>query len=103
MVTQLKKGILEMCILYQIKDELLYGYEIMKSVRQVFPDVYEGSVYAILRRLHANGLADVIQRVSSGGPPRKYYVITESGREYLSRIIEEWRAILQGVSSLGIR
>ena len=62
MVTQLKKGILEMCILYQIKDELLYGYEIMKSVRQVFPDVYEGSVYAIWRRLHANGLVDVIQR-----------------------------------------
>ncbi|HHY82994.1 MAG TPA: PadR family transcriptional regulator [Clostridiales bacterium] len=103
MDTQLKKGILEMCILYQIRDDILYGYEIMKSVQQVFPDVYEGSIYAILRRIHAAGYANVIKRESPSGPPRKYYEITESGKEYLNQMLHEWRNILQGVTSLGIQ
>lgn len=49
MDTQMKKGILEMCILFQLKGNELYGYELMKVVRQHFPDGYEGSVYTILR------------------------------------------------------
>lgn len=102
MQTQMKKGVLEMCILYQIKDEPLYGYEIMKSVREVFPDVYEGSIYTILRRLNSAGYAEVTQQESPSGPPRKYYGITQSGREYLHEMLEEWRAVFRGVSSFGI-
>jgi PadR family transcriptional regulator PadR len=59
MDTQMKKGVLEMCILFKLKEEVLYGYEIMKSVRQIFPDVYEGSTYTILRRLNAAGYTAV--------------------------------------------
>jgi PadR family transcriptional regulator PadR len=102
LATQMKKGILELCILFQIKDEQLYGYEIMKSVRQVFPDVYEGSIYTILRRLNTMGYTEITQRESPSGPPRKYYGITASGQEYLNEMLDEWRAIVQGVSSLGI-
>lgn len=102
MDTQMKKGILEMCILFQLKGEPVYGYELMKSVRQVFPDVYEGSIYTILRRLNAAGYTEFSQRESLNGPVRKYYGITQSGMEYLNEMLEEWRAIIAGVSSLGV-
>ncbi|MEA1961435.1 MAG: PadR family transcriptional regulator, partial [Bacillota bacterium] len=67
MDAQMKKGVLEMCILFKLKDEPLYGYEIMKSVRQVFPDVYEGSIYTILRRLNATGYTDITHKESTNG------------------------------------
>ncbi|MCO7127993.1 PadR family transcriptional regulator [Sporolactobacillus shoreicorticis] len=102
MDTQMKKGILEMCILFRLKDESLYGYELMKSVRQVFPDVYEGSVYTILRRLKTAGYTCVTQKESATGPTRKYYGITSQGSDYLRKSINEWRAVVQGVTQLGI-
>jgi PadR family transcriptional regulator PadR len=102
MDTQMKKGILEMCILFKLKDEPLYGYELMKSVRQVFPDVYEGSVYTILRRLKATGYTCVTQKKSTSGPTRKYYGITSQGLDYLSKSVNEWRVVVQGVTQLGI-
>ena len=80
MDTQLKKGVLELAILYQLREGEEYGYEIMKRIREEFPDVYEGSVYAILRRLAAEGVAAVSRRPSGMGPPRKYYSLTPSGR-----------------------
>lgn len=78
MDTQLKKGVLELAILYQLREGEEYGYEIMKRIREEFPDVYEGSVYAILRRLAAEGVAAVSRRPSGMGPPRKYYSLTPS-------------------------
>ncbi len=102
MDVQMKKGVLEMCILYKLKDEPLYGYEIMKSVRQVFPDVYEGSIYTILRRLNSTGYTDITQKQSPNGPARKYYGITPSGQDYLNQVLAEWRTIACGVSSFGI-
>ena len=69
MDTQLKKGVLELAILYQLREGEEYGYEIMKRIREEFPDVYEGSVYAILRRLAAEGVAAVSRRPSGMGPP----------------------------------
>ena len=66
MDTQLKKGVLELAILYQLREGEEYGYEIMKRIREEFPDVYEGSVYAILRRLAAEGR--VAAAVRDGAP-----------------------------------
>src|SRR5659263_63921 len=81
MDAQMKKGVLEMCILYKLKDEELYGYEIMRSIRQIFPDVYEGSIYTILRRLNATGHTQITQKKSLNGPARKYYGITQKPNE----------------------
>ncbi|MDF2909144.1 MAG: PadR family transcriptional regulator [Sporolactobacillus laevolacticus] len=103
MDTQMKKGILEMCILFMLKDEPLYGYELMKSVRQIFPDVYEGSVYTILRRLKATGYTNVIQKESPNGPIRKYYAITPNGHYYMDKSVKEWQSIVKGVIHLGIK
>jgi len=103
MDAQMKKGVLEMCILHQLRDEPLYGYEVMKAVRQVFPDVYEGSIYTVLRRLNAAGHTDITLQESSSGPMRKYYGLTDSGRVYLDEMLAEWRSVVESVATLGIR
>lgn len=102
MNTQLKKGVLEMCILYQLKDRELYGYQIMKTIKDQFSDVYDGSIYAILRRLNAEGYTETYIRDSPSGPPRKYYRITSAGIDYLNRMITEWQRMVGGVRRLGI-
>ena len=102
MHTQLKKGVLELAILYQLREGEEYGYEIMKRIREEFPDVYEGSVYAILRRLAAEGVAAVSRRPSGMGPQRKYYSLTPSGREALAASLAEWTALRESLSRLGL-
>lgn len=102
MDAQMKKGILEMCILFQLKKEKMYGYELMKAIRQLFPDVYEGSIYTILRRLNTEGYTHATMVDSPNGPARKYYYITKAGMEYLSQMIDEWCSIIKSVQALGI-
>ena len=102
MDTQLKKGVLELAILYQLRDGEAYVYEIMRRIREEFPDVYEGSVYAILRRLASEGLAATSLRPSGVGPPRKYYSLTPPGKEALSAALAEWAALREGLSRLGL-
>lgn len=103
MDTQLKKGVLEMCILHQLREQEAYGYEIMKVIQDVFPDVYDGSIYAILRRLNADHHTESHMRESPSGPPRKYYRITPEGIKYLLEVSTEWGVLVAGVQKLGIR
>lgn len=101
MDTQLKKGVLEMCILIQLSKRDMYGYEIMKIIQDVFPDVYDGSIYTILRRIHGEGYTETYMKdVPSGGPSRKYYRITQSGTEYCSRVITEWEKMTKSVEKI---
>ena len=74
----------------------------MKRIRQEFPEVYEGSVYAILRRLAADGLAAAVLRPSEFGPPRKYSRLTPAGQERLCASLSEWAALREGLSRLGL-
>jgi PadR family transcriptional regulator PadR len=103
MDTQLKKGVLEMCVLFQLQKQDMYGYEIMRLIKDVFPDVYDGSIYTILRRLNNEWYTETyIKDVPSGGPARKYYHITETGVEYSNRIIQEWYKLMERVKMLGV-
>lgn len=99
---QMKKGVLEMCILQVVSKEELYGYEIMKRVTEAFPDINESTVYAILRRLHADGCTESYTGEVSGGPTRKYYRITKTGKERLEKMISEWNEMLGAINSFGI-
>ena len=77
---QYKKGVLELCILALLKKRDCYGYEISESLsRQI--DIADGTVYPILRKLKADGLLTTYLQEESGGPPRKYYSLTELGKE----------------------
>jgi PadR family transcriptional regulator PadR len=103
MEAQIKKGILEMCVLHTIRDEPMYGYDVMKTMRKYFPEVQESTFYAILRRLAADRSAEVVLGDGqSGGPTRKYYKITDSGWEVLTRSIESWNRIKSIVKEIGI-
>ena len=77
---QYKKGVLELCVLALLKKRDCYGYEISESLsRQI--DIADGTVYPILRKLKADGLLTTYLQEESGGPPRKYYSLTELGKE----------------------
>lgn len=103
MNTQLKKGILEMCILYIIQQEEMYGYEIMRYMGTFFPEVDESTFYAILRRLNREGLTEVYYGQVSNGPQRKYHRILDKGEESIKRNVVEWKNILAIVSEIGIK
>ena len=101
MDTQMKKGVLEMCVLIQLSKQDMYGYEIMKIIQDVFTDVYDGSIYAILRRIRAEGYTETYMKdVPSGGPSRKYYRITIAGMDYCEQVISEWEKMTRGVNKL---
>ena len=102
MESQMKRGILELCVLYQFLTEDYYGYDIMVKLRPLFPDVKDSSFYVILRRPNTEGYTEAYYGKESNGPQRKYYRITEKGREYLDNSIKSWRQIRNAVESLGI-
>lgn len=102
MDSQMKRGILEMCILYQFLSGDYYGYDIMVKMKTFFPDVKDSTFYVILRRLNAEGYTDIYYGNESNGPQRKYYKITEKGQKYLDNSLENWRQLKNIVQELGI-
>ena len=77
---QYKKGVLELCVLALLKGRDRYGYEISEALsRQI--DIADGTVYPILRKLKTDGLLTTYLQEESGGPPRKYYSLTELGQQ----------------------
>ena len=100
---QMKKGILEMCILHLISGEEMYGYEIIRLTKEAFEDVHEATIYTILRRLHGDGYASTHIGNTSNGPQRKYYSITTLGKQKLDDFIQEWKDTLKAVQILGIK
>ena len=90
MTTQLRKGVIEMCILSLIARKDMYGYEIVQAIAR-YAEINEGTVYPILRRLTTENYFSTYLTESTEGPARKYYRITESGKAYLENAIKEWR------------
>lgn len=102
MDAQIKKGILEMCILHMVSENELYGYDIIQQIHEFFPEVTESTIYAILRRLHRDGAADTFQSAGEKGPVRKYYRITEQGLESLARARADWDRLKRIVEEMGM-
>ena len=102
MDAQLKKGVLELCLLQCLSGEPKYGYDIIQTMRGCFPDVTESTFYAILRRMSKEGAADTFQGGISNGPVRKYYRLTDQGRERLAQMAADWRSLREIMQKLGI-
>jgi PadR family transcriptional regulator PadR len=85
---QLKRGLLEICVLAAIKNEESYGYRIIKDVAP-FVEISESTLYPILRRLEAGELLTV-RSAEHNGRLRKYYKITDAGRARLTEFTREW-------------
>ena len=77
---QYKKGVLELCVLSLLQKQDRYGYEISEELSKRI-DIADGTVYPILRKLKNEGLLTTYLQEASGGPPRKYYSLTQLGRE----------------------
>lgn len=99
--TQLRKGMLELCILNIMRAERVYGYDIVRQLRQIEGLVIsEGTVYPILSRLKKEGLVQTTLRESSEGPARKYYELTSKGEGILSQMNDYWKDIKTGADAL---
>lgn len=103
MDAQLKKGVLELCLLQCLSGEPKYGYDVIQTMRGCFPDVTESTFYAILRRLAKEGAADTFQGSESNGPARKYYRLTDDGRDRLAQMAADWRSLREIMTKLGIQ
>lgn len=98
--SQLKRGTLEYCILLLISKRDCYGYEIMSELcKYPIISAKESTIYPLLRRLqHDDYLTSFWQESSEGIPPRKYYSITDKGKEYLSLMSKEWENLTFAIS-----
>lgn len=91
MDAQLKRGLLEVCVLAAIKSEESYGYKMIKDMKP-YVEMSESTLYTILKRLE---LADMltVRTAEHGGRLRKYYHITEEGRKRIEDFKDEWKEI----------
>jgi len=99
MNVQFKKGVLELCVLVLISKEDQYGYELVQNISQRI-DIAEGTIYPLLRRLTKEGYFTTYLAESSEGPSRKYYSITEKGKQYMEQLVEEWKSFSKSVNEL---
>ena len=99
--SQLLRGVLDLCLLSVIEDEPAYGYEMTRRLRERgLSTVGEGSIYPLLGRLEREGLVATHQAASNGGPPRKYYRASPSGRRALAEGVRAWHEIRGEVDSV---
>ncbi len=96
---QMRKGILEYCILSIISRGEIYASDIISELKKAQLLVVEGTLYPLLTRLKNNGLLSYIWKESTSGPPRKYYEITQEGLEVLSRLDVTWNELVFAVNT----
>ena len=89
---QLKRGLLDVCVLAAIKNEDSYGYKIIKDMKP-YIELSESTLYTILKRLEAAGMLTV-RSTEHGGRLRKYYRITDAGSNRIDEFRNDWREIL---------
>lgn len=97
-IAQMKKGVLEMCILSIINNNESYPSDIISQLKSADLIVVEGTLYPILTRLKNFGLLEYYWQESPSGPPRKYFKITETGKESLIQLSESWMQFVSGVN-----
>lgn len=96
--TQMRKGILEYCILSIISRGEIYASDIIAELKKARMLVVEGTLYPLLTRLKNNGLLNYNWIESTSGPPRKYYTLTNSGKDVLSQLDNTWKELLYAVT-----
>lgn len=97
---QMRKGVLEFCILSVIKNKELYTSEIMDTLKNAKLLVVEGTIYPLLTRLKNDGLLSYRWEESTSGPPRKYYGLTEIGKQFLNELNSTWGELSNAVNTI---
>ena len=96
---QLKKGVLELCVLALLSRQDSYAYEIASRLAEGI-DMGEGTIYPLMRRMQTDGLVDTYLVESSSGPPRKYFKLTEAGKQSFVSQKAEWAAFSRAVEAI---
>ncbi len=99
MNTQYKKGVLDLCVLSLLNKRDYYGYEISEYLSKHI-NIAGGTVYPILRKLKNEGLLSTYLQEESGGPPRKYYSLTDLGRETYEKERAEYLSFARTVETI---
>ena len=97
---QMRKGVLEYCILLVIDGKPLYASDIIEELKESKMIVVEGTLYPLLTRLKNDGLLAYKWEESTQGPPRKYYRITELGKKMLAEHKTSWEELVSAVKRL---
>lgn len=95
--SQMRKGILELCVLRILNGRESYPSDIIRSLSDARLLVVEGTIYTLLNRMRREGKLDYVWRESRLGPPRKYFFLTPRGLETLAAMNEAWREIEHAV------
>lgn len=93
MDSQMKRIILEMCMIYQFINEDYCCYEIIKRMKHYFPDIKDSTFYAILCRINSEGYTETYYESESDEPQKKYYKITKQGKSYFNDTLQELRVL----------
>jgi PadR family transcriptional regulator PadR len=95
---QMRKGVLEFCILSVLKEKDAYTSEILDTLKNAKLLVVEGTIYPLLTRLKNDGLLNYRWEESTSGPPRKYYGLTEEGQNFLNELNGTWIELSNAVT-----
>lgn len=96
---QMRKGVLEYCILLLLKKEEMYPSDIIAKLKDAKLIVVEGTLYPLLTRLKNAGLLSYRWEESKSGPPRKYYKLTEVGDKFLTELETTWGELEHAVNT----
>ncbi|WP_372774806.1 PadR family transcriptional regulator [Mangrovibacterium sp.] len=100
---QMRKGVLEYCILLVLEGKPLYASDIIDELKNSKMIVVEGTLYPLLTRLKNDGLLAYNWEESTQGPPRKYYELTDDGRQFLEGLGESWSELVDAVETIKSR
>ncbi|MFB6467883.1 PadR family transcriptional regulator [Cytobacillus sp. Hz8] len=99
--TQLLKGVLEGCVLSIIKEQRVYGYELVQMMRNYgFTTMVGGTIYPLMQKLEKQGLIKSTELASPDGPNRKYFFITPEGEHQLEDFKEQWSSLIVKVNRI---
>ena len=100
-ITQVRKGVAELCLLACLNSGEAYGYELMRRMKE-YPglSITEGTLYPLLNRAAELGYVALEHRASPCGPPRRYYKLTDSGRKRLAAMRKAWLEFSASIHSL---
>lgn len=97
---QMKKGVLELCILSIISEKAAYASDILADLKEARLIVVEGTIYPLLTRLKNEGFLTYHWEESKSGPPRKYYKLTEIGKKFLEELQKSWKELSDAVNAI---
>ncbi|HOW39144.1 MAG TPA: PadR family transcriptional regulator [Bacteroidales bacterium] len=100
---QMRKGILEYCILSVLSRNSCYASDIIRELKDAEVIIVEGTLYPLLTRQKNAGLLSYRWEESQQGPPRKYYELTAAGREYLADLDKSWQELVDSVNRIRTR